>query len=110
MIIYQINLPKNQNTEAFVKFMHEEYFPAVHKGQTRSGQVTDLVLMERQNAFKGDDVTNEFLWHIGWSGLPSGDAQVDDESVLRKFAAFKPKVKRVGSFEVAAVWNELTAD
>jgi len=44
MIIYQIKLPNKQDAEAFVKFMDEEYFPAVHKGPTRVGQVTDLVL------------------------------------------------------------------
>jgi hypothetical protein len=48
MIIYQIRLPKKQDAEAFVKFMHEEYFPAVHKGATRVGKVTDLVLVQAE--------------------------------------------------------------
>ena len=105
MIIYQINLPKNQNTEAFVKFMREEYFPAIHKGPTRSGQVTDLVLLERQNVFEGDDVRNEFYWHIGWNGLSIGNAHVDDEKIKRKLATFEVEIKRLGSYEEAAVWN-----
>ena len=48
MIIYQIRLPKKQDAEASVKFMHEEYFPAVHKGATRVGKVTDLVLLQAE--------------------------------------------------------------
>ena len=48
MIIYQIRLPKKEDAEAFVKFMQEEYFPAVHKGPTRIGQVTDLVLLQAE--------------------------------------------------------------
>jgi len=48
MIIYQIKLPKKQDAEAFVTFMRDEYFPAVEKGPTRVGQVTDLVLMQEQ--------------------------------------------------------------
>jgi hypothetical protein len=108
MIIYQINLPKQQNTEAFVKFMREEYFPAVHKGQTRIGQVTDLVLLERQNAFQGDDVRHEFYWHVGWSGFPDGNAHVDDQEVTRKLETFKAEVKRIGSYEEVAVWQNQT--
>jgi hypothetical protein len=48
MIIYQIRLPRKQDAEAFVKFMREEYFPAVHKGATRVGKVTDLVLLQAE--------------------------------------------------------------
>jgi len=53
VIIYQIRLPKRQDAEAFVKFMREEYFPAVHKGATRVGKVTDLVLLQPES--KGPD-------------------------------------------------------
>jgi hypothetical protein len=108
MIIYQINLPKNQDTKAFVKFMREEYFPAVHKGQTRVGQVTDLVLLERQNAFEGDDLGNEFYWHVGWSGFPDGNAHVDDEKIAHKLATFKAEIKRIGAYEEVAVWKNHT--
>jgi hypothetical protein len=48
MITYQIRLPKKQDAEALVKFMHEEYFPAVHKGPTRVGKVTHLVLLQAE--------------------------------------------------------------
>ena len=102
MIIYQINLPKKQDTEAFVKFMREEYFAAVRKGPTRVGQVTYLRLLERQNEIEGDDVGHEFIWHVGWSGQPTGTVLVDDEEVVRKFQSFKPRVKRTGSYTEVA--------
>ena len=104
MIIYQIRLPKKQDTEAFVKFMREEYFPAVHKGPTRIGKVTDLSLLARQNEIEGDDVVHEFFWHVGWSGQPTGKVLVDDEELIRKFQSFKARVKRIGFYmEVAAL-------
>lgn len=106
MIVYQIKLPKKQNAEAFVKFMHEEYFPAVHKGQTRTGQVIDLMLLERENEIKGEDVEHEFFWHVGWSGQPTGKVHVEDEAVARKFGAFKAEVNRLGSYVEVAEWHK----
>jgi hypothetical protein len=104
VIIYQIKLPKKQDVEAFVKFMSDEYFPAIHKGATRIGQVTDLTLLERENEMEGDDVEHEFFWHVGWSGLRSGNARVDDKEVARKFESIKAKVKRIGSHREVAAW------
>jgi hypothetical protein len=66
MIIYQIRLPKKKDAEAFVKFMNEEYLPAIHKGATRVGQVTDLVLLQAES--EGGTTGCEFFWHVGWSG------------------------------------------
>ena len=68
MIIYQIRLPKKQDAEAFVKFMREEYFPAVHKGATRVGKVTDLVLLQAQP--EGRTTGCEFFLarRLVWSG------------------------------------------
>ena len=109
MIIYQINLPKKQNIERFIKFMREEYFPAVRKGQTRSGQVIGLTLLERENAFEGDDIRREFLLHVEWSGVSAGDARLENPEVLHKFEAFKAEVKRLGSYEEVAVWDAQTA-
>lgn len=106
MIIYQITIPKKENIEVFVKFMNEEYSPAVHKGQTRVGQVTYLILLERENEFEGDNVRNEFLWHVGWSGQPTGEVHIDDPEKVRRFEAFKAEVKRLGSYEEVAVRRE----
>ena len=71
MIVYQIRLPKKQDAEAFVKFMLEEYFPAVHKGPTRIGQVTDLMLLRRE--IEGDDCGESILLARGVVG--SGDGR-----------------------------------
>ena len=102
MIIYQITLPQNQDIESFVTFMRDEYFPAVHRGQTRVGQVTGLILLERQNEVTADDVRHEFFWHIHWSGQPTGIAHVADSEVKTKFETFKANVKRLGSYEEVA--------
>jgi hypothetical protein len=106
MIIYQIRLPKKQDAEAFVKFMQEEYFPAVHMGPTRVGQVTDLMLLERENEIEGDDVGNEFSWHVGWNGQPTGKVLVDDEEVARKLESFKARIKRLGFYSEVAAWHK----
>jgi hypothetical protein len=104
MIIYQIRLPKKEDAEAFVKFMHEEYFPAVHKGATRVGQVTDLVLLQAEH--EGRTTGCEFFWHVGWSGQPSGKPQVDDGEVARKLESFKARIKRIGSYREVAAWHK----
>lgn len=65
MIVYQITIPKKQSIKRFVKFMRDEYFPAGRKHPTRVEQVTDQVLLKRQNAFEGDNgvlgTTAQFL-------------------------------------------------
>lgn len=109
MIIYQIRLPKAQDVEAFVRFMREEYFPAVHKGPTRVGEVENLRLLERSNLLEGDDVTNEFFLHVGWSGLRTGEVRLDDETVVRKLEAFMAAVKHIGYYEEVATWDEREA-
>ena len=50
MIIYRIKLPEEQDTEAFVKFMRDEYLPAVWKGPTRAYAVDGLSLLEKQHS------------------------------------------------------------
>lgn len=104
MIIYQIRLPKKEDAQAFVKFIHEEYFPAVHKGPTRVGQVTGLVLL--QGEFKGGTTGCEFFWHVGWSGLAMGDVRLDDETVASKLESFKPRIKRLGFYSEVAAWHK----
>jgi hypothetical protein len=101
MIIYQIKLSKKQNPEAFANFMREEYFPAIHKGATRVGQVTELALMQSENA----DTGHEFFWHVGWSGLSSGELRVDDEKVVSKFKSLSATIKRIGSYREVAAWH-----
>jgi len=104
MIIYQIGLPKKQDAEAFVKFMREEYFPAVHKGATRVGKVTDLVLLQAEA--KGRTKGCDFFWHVGWSGLATGDVRLDDETVAGKLESFKAGIKRLGFYSEVAAWHK----
>lgn len=104
MIVYQIRLPKKQDAEAFVKFMREEYFPAVHKGATRVGKVLDLTLLQEEPERRTTGC--KFFWHVGWNGLAMGNATVDDKTVVRKFNAFKASLKRVGAYNEVATLDE----
>ena len=104
MIIYQIKLPAKQDAEAFATFMRDEYFAAVHRGATRVGKVMSLRLL--QGSTDTGASTHEFFWLVGWSGLSSGDARIDDEAVQKKFKAFSPRVKRLGAFREIATWQE----
>jgi hypothetical protein len=102
VIIYQINLPKREDAEAFVTFMRDEYFPAVHKGPTRVGQVTDLVLLQAEP--EGETKGCEFFLHVGWGGLAMGGVRLDDEEVTRKLESFKARITRIGPFVEVAAW------
>ena len=104
MIIYQIRLPKKQDAEAFVKFMHEEYLPAVHKEPTRVGQVTALVLLQAEP--EGRTTGCEFFLHVGWSGLAIGGYRLDDEAVASKLESFKARIKRLGFYSEVAAWHK----
>jgi hypothetical protein len=104
MVVFQIGLPKSQNPEAFAVFMRETYFPAVHKGPTRLGQVLSLALGRGRNEHKGDDLARRFLLRVGWSGLPLKDLPRVNEAVKTKFKAFRPAVKRLGEFSEVARW------
>ena len=101
MLVYRITLPKNKDADAFATFMRKEYFPAVHKGATRIGKVTALVLL-------GAAATNsaqDFLLQVGWSGLSSGGPRVDDEKVQQKFDSFGAKMVPIGSYSTVAAWH-----
>lgn len=98
MIIFQIKLPPEQDAEAFAAFMQDAYFPAVHKGPTRVGQVTSLALL-------AGETPGQFFWHVGWGGLSSGRPVVDDDEVLRRFKSFHPRLRRIGVFREVATWH-----
>lgn len=100
MILYKIKLPAGQDADAFVRFMQEEYFPAVEKGPTRIGAVTGLTLLQSRAA----DDSHEFYLLAGWSGLPDRDIQAT-EAATKKLAGFKAKLKRVGDYREAAAWT-----
>ena len=104
MIIYRIKLSAKQDAEAFATFMRDEYFPAVHKGATRVGKVTSLQLMQGGRDDASTD--HEFYMLVGWGGLSTGEARIDDEAVAKKFKAFAPRLKRLGLFREIATWEE----
>ena len=104
MLVYEIRLPKEKDPAAFAEFMQDEYLPAVHKGPTRVGQVTELRLLRRETAA----AAHRFLWLVGWSGLdnPQAGLHVDDEAVLGKFSEkFGATVKRLDGWEEVASWH-----
>ena len=102
MLIYKIRLPQRQDPEAFVTFMREEYFPAVHRGSIRVGRVTALALLQGTTT----GTTHEFLWHIGGIDLSSGVPPVDNDEVQHKFDSFGVSVNRLGSYVEVAAWHE----
>jgi hypothetical protein len=102
MIIYELRIPPDEDSEAFVAFMQTEYFPAVHKGQTRVGQVTALTLGQKE----GDEFRNEYLLQIGWDGFPTDQIFVDDQEVVKKFEAFHPRLTPVGFYTTVAAWSQ----
>ena len=105
MLIYEIRLPKEKDPAAFGAFMQDEYFPAVHKGPTRVGQVTELLLLRRE----GTRAAHRFLWLVGWSGIvPSSDwyPRADDEAVGSQLSdTFGATVKRLDAWQEVAHWR-----
>jgi hypothetical protein len=104
MFVYQITLPKDQDLEAFVTFMREEYLPGVYKGPTRVGEVTDLVLLQSEEKTRA--AGHNFILQVGWEGLPiGGGLRINQEEVKSKFDSFKARVKLLGSYYEAAAWH-----
>ena len=102
MIIYEIKLPKKQDPDVFANFMQKEYFPAVFRGPTRVGQVTDLLLLQGKGETADSKMTHLFYWQVGWNGLAGGKVSCDNLETQQKFEAFKPALKRIGMFEPVA--------
>ncbi len=104
-IIHQITLAEQQDAEAFVAFMRDEYFPAVRKGPTRVGQVTELRLLQRD----GTQRSHRFIWLVGWSGiLPSTGWRpgLDDDSVASELSnTFGATMKRLDEWQEVAHWR-----
>lgn len=103
MIVYQIDLPKAKDADAFATFVKDEYFPSIHKGPTRVGQVTSLLLQSKDGNGK-----HQFIWQVGWSGLPDRDPHADDDNVQKKFESFGAKLNRLGTYDAVASWPEST--
>lgn len=92
-------------TESFVEFMRDEYFPAVHKGPTRVGQVTGLSLL--QSVTETHEGRETFLLQVHYNGLATGEVHLDDEDVKQKFEGLYAKhVERLGTYNEVAAWSE----
>lgn len=98
MLIYKIQLPKETDVNAFVKFMREEYIPAVNKEVTRLGKVSDLVLLQGNTT----DIKDQFFWHV--DGVLS-DPRVGEE-VQSKFKSFGARLEFFGYYTEVAAWHE----
>ena len=102
-IIYQITLPERMIGETFAEFMRDEYFPAVHKGPTRVGQVARLSLLRVSE----EPLSNTFFMHVYYDGLASGAPVVDDDDVKHKFESlYGAHVQRLGAFTEVAAWSK----
>jgi hypothetical protein len=101
-IIYQISLPEAQDADAFEAFMKDRYFPAVHKGPTRVGQVTSLALW--RGLAGTHELNHTFFVHMGYAGMADGRMNVDDDEVQAEFDAFGAALNRLGAFDRRAAW------
>ena len=100
LLISRIELPKDQDGDAFAEFMREEYIPAVHTGPTRVGQVEGVELLERDTT----EDEHEFLWLVHFDGLKPRDAtvRVDDDAVREKFESFAPTLTQPDTWQEVA--------
>jgi hypothetical protein len=95
-IIYRISLSEQQDADAFETFLRDRYLPAVHKGPTRTGQVTSLALL--RGVADTHAPTHTFMIHLGFDGLASGGLRIDDEDAQRDFDAYGAPLERLGAF------------
>jgi hypothetical protein len=104
LIIHQITLPEEQDSNTFIEFMRDEYLPAVHKGPTRVGQVIGLALLRGVTATH--ERTNTFHMHINFGGLATGKLRIENEEVQRKFETFGARVEHLGTYGEVAAWSD----
>jgi hypothetical protein len=90
------------DSDRFIEFMRNEFFPAVRKGPTRVGQVTSLRLL--RDVSENDEERNKFLLLIGYSGLAMGKVHVENEEVRQTFENVYG-AERLGFFDEVATWS-----
>lgn len=101
IIIYSMALPAKADAEAFVAFIKDRYFPAVHAGPTRVGQTMAARLLEPHRAPMPKEPRVYFLL-VDWAGLDSGGIRIDDEAVEAEFEGFGAVPVRLGVFDEVA--------
>jgi hypothetical protein len=97
--IVKIELPEEHDPKEFVTFMNEEYFPAIYKGLTRTGQVTRLLLFQSETR----GTVRQFYLHVSDVMV---HPKVDDENIRRKFDSFGAEIDDLGRFFEAAEWQK----
>jgi hypothetical protein len=97
-VLHLITLYEGTSEDAFETFMREKYFPAVHTGPTRIGQITGLTLGLRSDT---EAPAKTFLLDMEFDGF-SGDRlpRIDDEQVQSRFEEFGAKVDYLGTYRV----------
>lgn len=97
MKFYSIKLEEHKNESDFEKFMLEEVFPAIDKGQLRNGQVVSLVLLKGNNTGH----TNEYLWLV--DAIDNGGGAANGE--LERIKAFGTNVSPMLDFVECGRWE-----
>jgi len=100
MFIYQIEIQKPEDAEAFVTFMREEYIPAVEKQQA-GGRVTGVMLLQGGNM----GTSHMFFLHIRADHHPTVP-RVHDQELQHKFDSFGASVKNMGDWIPVVPWPE----
>jgi hypothetical protein len=103
MCVYQIEVPEEQDTKAFSKFMQEEFLPSAGAPSepTRAGQFTGAKLLKRTKTSGAEDAP-EFILFVYWRGYteafcPDGAKASDD--LLHKLESFGAHLRLVGAYE-----------
>ncbi len=97
MIIVRMTLPPGTDAEAFIAFMAEDYFPAIPKGVSRTGQVTRLRLLQ------GDTTGAENHFFLVAEGVLA--LAKPGEEISARLGAFGAKLDDLGAFAQVAEWS-----
>lgn len=103
LILYKITIPETLDQSQFIEFLKERYFPAVHRGPTRVGQITGLHFLHAEANTDGESL---FYLLIDFDGLAGGQLRVDDDSAQQELEKFGAVLTHVGVFDEIDVWRE----
>lgn len=95
--VYSIELLEAGQGKSFYEFMHNEIFPGVYKGVTRTGKVTGLVLLAGNIVGR----SHEYLWLVYGKSLIHGGAA---RGQIEKIEAFGAKVSPIQDFTESIRW------
>jgi hypothetical protein len=102
LILYRITIPKTLDEQQFIEFIREKYFPAVHRGPTRVGQIMGVRML---HPAADTDSENSLYLLVDFDGLAIGQIRVDDESVVEEMEKLGAVLTRLGAFDESDVWQ-----